>query len=447
MQIVAFHQDKATLKTAILKKMGKKCAIQHLHTFTPDDVKPLDILKPHLQPSPLLKTALPASEILLRELLLSLPNQRAIDKALPFQIESLLPYPPEEALICPHFYKTPEKTTAITLYALKKEYLTTHLAEMAEKEIFPDQVSCVPSALFHYAQWACPQYAALILFHIGEEKSTYIALHSERLILSQTFPFGTTHSLPAFQNELQRIAAYLSQKIRDVPLLITGEYTPSLHKLIQETLSPFSTFQESAHPEYAIPLGLAWEQEGTQFLQGPFQSEKQRKKIQKTTRFCLFASLILSLIVGLGGHLVLQKRKASLVALIPEATTDNLEEAVYHWEKTLTKKKKPSPFSLTVPLVSDLLSWLSVHPSLEGIDIENIHYSLSQFPGLGKENEPYEAKVSLKFKATTPRHARIFHDLLLSENSPVNSKLPISWITHDEHYITEFVLSQKKVTN
>lgn len=436
-QIIALHHDKTLVKAAFIKKEGKKNIIESLSTFNSDDVKPFDISK--FPPSTTLKTAVSASEILLREITLNLPHRRAIQKALPFQVESLLPYPVDEALIFPVFSKTPEKTTLITLYALKKEHLKSHLEQMAEKSIIPTHVSCVPSALFQYALWATPQASSLVLLHIGEEKSTYIAIQSNRLIVSQSFSLGSHNA----HNELQRIATYLSQKLQNVPLLITGDYSSDLKVLIEQAFSPHFLFQESEHPSYAIPLGLALEKEEVQFLQGPFESSLQKRQTQKITRFCLIAALSLSFILGIGGYFAVEKRKTSLLDLIPDATTQNLEEALFTWEKKLKEQKKPSPYTLTVPLVSDLLAWLSTHPTLEGIDIQNLSYYLSRFPSLGKETESYEAKVELTFKAATPRHARIFHDQLLAQDSLAHSKHPISWVTHDDHYITSFVLKAK----
>ncbi len=116
-------------------------------------------------------------------------------------------------------------------------------------------------------------------------------------------------------------------------------------------------------------------------------------------------------------------------------------------------KMTPDIFPLfpNVPRVSDLLAWLSNHPSFrcpEGtecpqVNIEAFAYSLVKRPEMNKKGEKYQAKVDLEFSTSSPRVAREFHDALITPNDLVDPKGEIKWNATKGKYKTSFFLKDK----
>jgi hypothetical protein len=423
MHILAFHKDKAVL----LKKEGKSVQVVSL------DVNPQGLTQP---PSRIV-TAIDASDLLLRELSFSLKSKKAIEKVLPFQIESSIPFPLNEAIVCPYYQKTASQNdTSVTLFAIKKKQLEQHLEEVKLFDICPDQVSCTPIALYRYAQFVAPKIPDLVLFHISEEKSTYIAIASNKLILSQTISMGRLHAhtlLPHFKRELQRVVAYLSQKGSFSHLILTGDLTPEIEEAIKNSFDALSLVP-NPHSTHAIPFGLCLDG-NIQFLNELYETPRQKRRKSKRLISYLFASCALFLLIGGGGAWGVNKREKSLFNRVPQEHLGekNLAAAINAWDKRLKSQKNLPPVS--IPLVSDFLAWLSSHPQAAGINIQKVDYKLTKFPRLGHEQEPYEASVEIHFNASTPRHAQTFHELL-------NTQQNVIWTVEDNQYIASFILKQ-----
>jgi|GEM_PF-1964879 len=448
MHHLAFHLDKTVLKAALVSKKGK---IEYLYTFDDLDHSPLSTLKPLLVKKKIkIISGIEASDLFLREISLKLTHRSAINKALPFQIESLIPFPIEEAIVQPILRKIDKKTTSVTLFSTRRQHLEQHLIHLQRFGIDPDQVSCIPVALYHYAKFAAPASTHLVVFHLGEEKSNYICIVSDQLTLSQTINIGkidlieseNSNKIEQFQKELQRMSAYIDKKFSCSTIMITGSLSQDNAELMKNILGSQFSFVEHEYPAYAIALGLSLEKIHIQFRQAPYQPPQAKKRQRKMIFSYLAACLSLSLILSIGGSILTKKREETLLNSLHLDSLDkrDLSSTLDSLEKSLKSQKKPSPFALTVPLVSDFLFWISTHPKLEGIEITRVQYKLNRFPKIGKENDPYEAKVELEFKAITPRKAREFHEILIAGDSIINAKQPIAWTTEENHYFTSFFL-------
>lgn len=141
---------------------------------------------------------------------------------------------------------------------------------------------------------------------------------------------------------------------------------------------------------------------------------------------------------------------------IASLTPDEIKERLQYLEKEIQAIPQLYPLQPNVPLVSDVLAWISTHPSFvpklkEGTDtspslsIESFNYTLVKRPEPTKKQEKYQVKIELEFSSPTPKMAREFHDSLIAPNDFVDSKAEIKWNSNRDRYRTSFYLKDKTV--
>lgn len=136
---------------------------------------------------------------------------------------------------------------------------------------------------------------------------------------------------------------------------------------------------------------------------------------------------------------------------------NDIESRLNFLEKDI--KSTPQTFQLRpdVPLVTDVLAWISSHPNFIGkqhdgsiltsssMHIENFSYSMVKRPEPTKKQEKYQVKVEMEFSSPTPMMAREFHDALIAPNDMVDPKAEIKWNSNRNIYRTSFYLKDKTV--
>lgn len=454
---IAFHLDGKKLKLAHIQ--GDKKNFNLLKTDSLEAaVKPLYI--ENQKKSYTLVTGIDSWNLFLREFSFNLRFKREILSILPFQMESQFPYPLDQLILAPIFHKKKESTTAVSLFAVTKEHLSEHLQYFQNSlGIDPDIVSSIPNALFRFATHFFPNHPSIIVYHLGLEKSSYIAISDGKILLSQTQNFGALSSqLDSFEKDLERVCSYIKKKCPPsiTELVLAGEdhgHLPFLSKIF----SHYFTLLESKEMA-AIPIGLCLDalqqdHKSMQFRAGSFISEKRAQKRAARIKTFLVASACLFFIIFTSGHFLIKKKEKQIFSTLNTVydcpDEDSLETALTQLESSLSKNKTtPFSFSLTVPKVSDLLVWLSSHPKLKSAEGEaqilGLRYQLMKYPQLESPSIPYEARVELEFSTASPRLAREFHEALMKGDSFINAKKEIEWNSNQDHYRTSFYLNPSK---
>jgi len=348
-------------------------------------------------------TGLETNEVILRNLSLKLKSKREVLAALPFQVENLLPYPSEELLLLPTL-KTTAEGSDISLLATSKSAVSKHL-----KERDSDIVSCVPLALYRYARHFYPQNNSAFLF----DGNTFIAIEDGELVASQFVG----------EKGFERALALMTQKFPDIP---------------------FPVIEKGPNFENAIPIGLALDaalndERSGQFRMGKSISDKQkaRQKKQNTVFLSLCAAFFFTTLVL--GHLQLRSRERATLQQIGFSEKGKLSAAVMQLEESLYKQRKSAISISTLPKVSELLTWLSSHPSLQsGSSISRLRYQLLKTPRIGSQIKTQSAKIELELTCDSPATARSFHEALLKDRKFIDQKNPIRWNASDGIYRANF---------
>jgi type IV pilus assembly protein PilM len=494
---VGLFREDAILRVAFLKKEKRTISISIV-----DSVPSTECLVSGLE----------LHEVVFRSLTVPLKSTAKVLDALPFQLEALLPFPTEQCIACPVLKSIDAHTTSVSLIATSKEILSKHIAECASIGIHPDRVSCVPLALFRLSQLLFPEHSDLLFFHFGAHKTSCIAIQDGRVTLSQSMRLGKAGWLEAlratypdktqqeqerllsgpvnplsplglfleqFTSELERLSVFIREKVgmssesSSIHWALIGEWTSSF--ALSQTWKKYfgdgflslknPTVAESALHTHGLAIGYALDAlksdaNSIQFLQGEFAPTRHVALRKKKVLTYALACMALSAAIALCSAFALKKKTRALsekmhsyFSVSKELSIDAMEAELFKAEQTLQKQKNGFPFFLTLPKVSDVLSWLSTHPSFataegfpkEGIAIKNFRYQLVKFPTVENPSTPYQGLIDIEFTASTPRLAREFYDALLKGDSIVNSKKDIKWNAQGTVYSVQFELNKSSL--
>lgn len=469
MFIIGLTLEKEALRIAILKKEKKSISVESLQTFSQgsDHVKLFYNLPPfHTGKEVHIVSGLANSDVFIRKLHLPFRDKRKILSALPFQLESLVPFSQENPIVCPLLRPLSKQMTAVTIIATIKTNLSSLIAALKDMDIESDTISCHPMALVRFARWRFPQELKILCFDVRDQKISCVLLEGGDLILSQTIPLGEKQE-PAL--ELEKFSMFLKQKgaLGDqTPWVLTGDSNHLADVLSQIFTGPKLELSEDHLALYAVAIGLALDvhvadDSSVQFCQKEFTPKHtlrlRKKKMAQYLSLCLAATLLMAM----GGSFFLNKKQHRLIENLQKYSSltvskdsfpsiHQIEEKLLEWENSLRGKKSSFVFLPTVPKVSDVLAWLSTHPAFateeggqkEGTEIKSVHYSLIKYPKIDDTSSPYMAQVELEFTSTIPRHARDFHEALLKGDQIVNAKKEVKWQTQNQSYYTSFELNK-----
>jgi hypothetical protein len=437
-----------TLLVAHVVKEGGAIRVEHCE----------NLQTPLSEKKGLLVSGLDSDALVFRTSTLPLKGKRRVLAALPFQLEGLLPFPSDQ-LVAAVALRTKGYTSA-AIHATSKTALHKALDALNAWGIAPDQMSCASAALARLAAWLFPAEPHCIVLHAKEQALHCVVIKDRCVMLSQSI------SLRARDAELERLAVFIKEKVSDsesLPWILLGNQDPGLLSACQTifTTQPLSVVSADAHT-HTLAIGYALDalgKDGIQFLQKEF-TPQQTVKTQKRNGIIYAASCtVLFILFSLCSTLILNKKSRALSdkyqsyfqAEGQRYSALAIQEGLDKLELSLSKTKNTSPFFPTIPNVSEVLSWLSTHPTLttaeglvkEGIEIKEVRYQLVKFPTLDEPSLPYHAQVEIVFTAAIPRLARDFHEALLKGDAIVNGKKDLKWNAAGNQYSTAFELCKK----
>lgn len=410
MRTLGLFLEGKRVKIAIVSKVKNQLTLERIGEF--DDIPYELIQEKNLH----LVTALPSEDVIRREVTLKLTRHSAILKALPFQLESSLPFSLEETLVHPFFYPSKEKTDVV-IFATTRLALKKHLSHLQEKKVDPDQVSSIPIALARFARLLFSDHSISWV-----HQSTALAIEGEKIVFSQCL------------EDKGRLETYLKSKYGH-------------HFSIPAELPTFQKYSSDQLTAFAVPIGLALDglhETPCQFRQNDFTSSKKFKR-DRLFKIGTWASCLgVTLLTLTAGEWMLHRKEAGLKKRIAArfTTSGSLEEQLLAWQKKLHQEGQEFPLIPDVPSVRDVMAWLG--SIQEPIEVVHFHYGLDQYPRagdkIGDKAQPYQVKVELEFKAESPSVAHRFQEVLEKAPTLVDKKQKVTWTANQDCYKLTFVL-------
>lgn len=503
---VGFEMTSSALKRADLSLWQGKLQINQLRSIPLDQN---EINDPFDKNDPIIATSLDGSQILIRSLSMPLKKDKEIDEALIFQAEPLLPYPTENALLNWIKVGVTGDNTDIMLLAARKDIAEKNLKQWEEIQIEPEIVSCEQLALCQFGKFytsSNPTEEPFFIVNINEKNSTCVLTQNGKLIAShsssegiQSLQDSTEESIKRLQMSVTRMIYALSKESRGVNIkncLFTGEvvvfskFIEGLYEQLKmEPLpEPSLEFTASEMQNYALPIGLALEALSSRpinFRQQELAFPHPLKRVKLPLLIYFALSVILCIAFYIFGqsslHLQEDQLKQHYIDLLASMNKsyENFEktyltknpaereknqgemrtisqispEEIQHRLDFLQTELQASPDSFplyaNVPRVSDVLGWISTHPTAVGSDnepriqIDSFNYTMLKRPGQEKKMDKYQVKVELEFSSPSATWAREFHDALIAPNDIVDPKGEVKWNTNRGKYRTSFYLKDK----
>ncbi len=426
-QTLSFISENRRIKTALLKKVGGEFFIEDLRSFdAPEELIPL--VKQLYMHTPLfskkdflLSTALPAEDVLLRNLTLPIPKRKKALAALPFQLENAIPFPLSDAIVAASLFPQEKKGFSICAFTAEKKRF--HFPDGLD----PEYTTATPQGLYRLAKWLFPNKEKISLLYIGSSKTCCVIGNTEHVLathclqwghmdffqeLSTQFPLYSPLEIHEWllhkeaqpgqflcpvtrqkaEKELDRLFQYLKHKglhDEDTAWMLLGDLYPALDYPSLFTckgicLLPLDSLpisQEALH-EYALPIGisletLAEDHRSIRFAlpqeerPASYPVQKRKKRLLLYLASCCIATITFMiwgqcLIYKIHQSLTQQLAQYLPSSLDPEqaASVADLQTLLYQWESSIKAHPTPFPFQPTVPSVSDVLAWLSTHPVL-----------------------------------------------------------------------------------
>ncbi|NGX57207.1 MAG: hypothetical protein K940chlam3_00091 [Chlamydiae bacterium] len=270
--------------------------ITEVKTLDLANVKRLDI--PNDQA--ILVSSLSARDVLVRSLQIKLTKKKDVDAVLTFQAEPLVPFPIEESILESIEISQTKSSTNLTILAVKKELIQSHIEALQKLDIDPEVVSTSPVALATFANALSSPSSGLptLILHFGMDETLCIlaekgkllaehaiplglsvaveALGSDKSISDVDFSSGNLEKMPTLHQFVIRLKQEVSRAIfalvkqhkgeNIAKVLLTGHgaslngietiFSDGLHVEISRPEPQFGQTSEILQ-EYAIPIGLA----------------------------------------------------------------------------------------------------------------------------------------------------------------------------------------------
>lgn len=483
---IGLHLEIAAVKWARIIKKNGLISVDELRTIPSSEdtiVKPLYFQQNHSLKLCTIVSGLSAADVLIRELTVKVREKSKILKLIPFQIESELPFSAEEAVVSLQIFpKKEEKSSIVSLFTVKKTSLSSHIDLWKNLNLEPDEVSCVPTALWRFSSHFFPKITQALHLHIGEKVSSAVCFFDKRILFSHSFSFGFESLVSeleeealssSVQRELDRIFSFLLKKMDEQVkspienIILTGNLSPfpKLKEQIASFLPSTMKFVDDPQQDpydattlktYAIAIGLAIDSaisdsHSIEFREKAFPSIRKRKK--KIKAFISLASAIAAITIAslLGQSLYTRQQTKNLVKAFSFCAQspiedsfidlDILEKKVQKLEITSKKEKNSYPLSPSFPNVSEILAFFSACPEMPtNVEIKSFKYDLVKYPQVGSHKNPYLGKVEMEVEVPNEQSAKNFHSFLQKLEFLVDTKKELSFEKKGATYFVSFFL-------
>lgn len=377
-------------------------------------------------------SAVEATDVLVRQLHLDVTRERDIDQTLGFQIEPLLPFPIEEAVLDHVVLSRDREGMQLAVLTVPKERLAAHLEQLRAGGVEPERTSCLPAALATLLFRLLPSAEPHGVLHLGDDITTCTIVRQGKVLGCRAVACGVRQLMAAadgdeqldFQRFDATVGLRLYQRVENLrseiarsffalsspekggtsvsQIFLAGMFDSLLNFecfLGQALESPLVRLPEHSPfcsplgdvTRFAVPLGLALQAlplrtPRIDFRKAEFSYPRPWRRLYRRLgvyfALCLFLAMgILALGSALRGQkrAVLREEYEALSRFAAEVLSDApppLSEAslsqVAAGARAIGSRFQalPETYPLlpSVPRVSDVLAWLSTHPNFVTVD-------------------------------------------------------------------------------
>lgn len=186
MKILGLDLDQTKINVTLLNKKKGKINFEEFRKFS--SIEELDRYISLLSSKKDLYfiSSIKTPDLLIKDIKIPFKKNKAVFQALPFQLESSLPYAINDA-ICQVQSKKTKEATLIKSFVITKKTLIKHLEELSP--IQPHFVSSEPSCLFRVSKYLTNE-ESLLSIHLKERECIFCASLNNEIIAATNICFG-----------------------------------------------------------------------------------------------------------------------------------------------------------------------------------------------------------------------------------------------------------------
>lgn len=147
---------------------------------------------------------LEGKDVLVRKLKIKLLKEKDIEAVFPFEAESILPYPVEEAVLDKIFLEKQEDTTSLNLIAAKLPSVEGCLKKYHDLKIDPEILTCEPASLAAFQSRFIPDVNDILIVHVGLRTSLGVLVNQGKLLSSHSLSIGVQFLKDAYEEDQKK---------------------------------------------------------------------------------------------------------------------------------------------------------------------------------------------------------------------------------------------------
>lgn len=223
-QALGLDLEKSVLKTAHLETIRGKVKINRLEAYPLEKGNRFASSKEenlcHEQCDKYLTVgAMDGSQTLIRKLKIKLLKSKDVEAAFPFEAESQLPFPADEAYLDKIVVGKQEDSTLLTLLAAKKSAVQKTLDHFQELKVVPEILTTTPHALAAFEGAYGGNNEEVLVIYLGEQTSLIALVKEGKLLSSHSLPIGVETLEKAYAQDLAREPDLLDKPITEIDFL------------------------------------------------------------------------------------------------------------------------------------------------------------------------------------------------------------------------------------
>lgn len=227
---IGLERTPTGIKSAYVKANHKTPFLSQLLTFQSDH----DHVKQLYIHHPIVTTGIEGKETLIRPLRLPLVKEKDIEEALSFQAEPLLPYAVDQAYLAYQIISKTADSTDLTLLAVRKEAIQTHLEPWQALQIEPEKIVCIPSALCEFGCTYFSNEKAFLILHVHHQEMTCVLIKEGKLWASFAHSEGFNLLLEAQMNEGLAVLPQIESEWKAIEQQKEGALSEALKRMQKE---------------------------------------------------------------------------------------------------------------------------------------------------------------------------------------------------------------------
>lgn len=478
--------EASSIRLAWARGAAEGIQVDRLVTFSKESREGALLLKKALEKGivgdAVLTGAVDSGQVLMRKLQLPVTQPKEVEEVYAYEAEQLLPYPGEEAVVTYEQVESQSSGTLITIFAVKRDYLSKELKEWDKWGVVPERVSAYPVALAALGQLLLPDHSLYFIFYVGATQSCCVLVKEGKAMAASASSLGEADlgqegGVANLVQWLTQARFSLSKQVEEAEsadFVFFGEAVASEErrvlleeKLNKPSLPPAFDRVRGALPDevrtFAVPIGLALlgeREKHPDFRKGEFAYPYLWKRALRALSRTFVLGLVLALALLAVGTLSLRRHMESIregyanlekvsevMSLNPQDDYQEADAQDLLFKLSDLRQGAESEgelFSLypNVPKVSDVLAWLNTLAQGRGIEMKRFSYRMVKRPTRAQPQESYQAQVELEIVAASPQQAREFHESLLEDNPIVDQTGRVSWSVSAGRYLASFRLKE-----